>query len=178
MPKLPQLSPELQREMTRQGILTIHQEIKSGVKSYPFGEPLKTAFAWHDINNWSIGFDRNWELLGFVNESVSQSKYPPYNIIKMDDDNYVIEIALAGFIREEIKIIQMGDGVLSISGIESKEAIGDYVHKGIATRDFIHKFALADYVSVTKAEFYDGILKVTLYRDLPEESKPKLIEIQ
>jgi molecular chaperone IbpA len=170
---------DLQNELTKQGVRALHKELQTGVKLYPFNEvPLKTTFALNDINNWSIGFDRHWELLGIVNESISQSKYPPYNIIKMDDDNYVIEMALAGFIREEIKIIHFADGILRVSGIESKEAVGDYVHKGIATRDFTHEFALADYVSVVKAEFYDGILKVTLHRELPEEKKPKLIEIQ
>lgn len=128
------------------------------------------------INNWSVGFDRHWRLLEDLYNSTSRSTYPPYNIIKIDNENYRVEIALAGFTKDEIEIIHH-NGILKISGKKEVEVLSHYVHKGIAARDFEHQFALADYVEVKSAEFNNGILSVELKQELPEEKRPKTIKI-
>lgn len=130
-----------------------------------------------NIENWAVGFERHWDLLNMLHPDINKSTYPPYNIIKMEEHVYVIELALAGFIKEEIKITQ-SDNILTIEGSESKEARGSYVHKGIAARDFRREFALADYTDAVEAEFVDGVLRVIIYQEIPEEKRPKSIEIK
>lgn len=137
---------------------------------------ISTSWSLPSISNWALGFDRQWRMLEDLHSSVTRTTYPPYNIVKIADYEYVVELAVAGFTKEEIDITQH-DGILTISGKKVLENHGDYIHKGIANRDFEHKFALADYVEVTNASLIDGILKVELEQDLPEEKRPKTIKI-
>lgn len=137
---------------------------------------ISTSWSLPSISNWALGFDRQWRMLEDLHGSVTRATYPPYNIIKLDDYEYVVELAVAGFTKKEIEITQH-DGILTITGKKVVDISGDYIHKGIATRDFEHKFALADYVEVTDASMIDGILKVELKQDLPEEKRPKTIKI-
>jgi molecular chaperone IbpA len=130
-----------------------------------------------NVQTWTVGFDRHWSLLNMLHEDVVKTNYPPYNILKKDDSIYVIELALAGFTKEEIKIDQT-ENVLTVRGTEEKEAHGSFIHKGIGTRDFVREFALADYVEVVEAEFVDGILRIILIQEVPEEAKPKYIKIK
>lgn len=130
-----------------------------------------------NINTWTVGFDRHWDLLNMLHEDVAKTTYPPYNILKTGESVYVIELALAGFTKEEISITQ-DENVLTVKGTEEKEAYGSFVHKGIGTRDFYREFALADYVEVVEAEFVDGILRIILVQEIPEEAKPKVIKIK
>lgn len=106
--------------------------------------------------------------------------YPPYNLYKIaDQDLFVIEMAIAGFKRSEIKI-HVKDGGLYIEGKKTdvQDGIEEYYHKGLATREFSRAFTLAEHVEVVEAEFTDGILKVTLEKRIPEELKPREIEIK
>ena len=108
-----------------------------------------------------------------------KATYPPYNVAKIGDDEFWLEFALAGFSKSEIKVV-VKDNVLTISG-ERKDENPDgavYVHKGIATRKFIRSFTLPDWFEVTHAGMEDGILYVNLHKNVPEEKKPKEIQVK
>jgi len=139
--------------------------------------PISTTWSLPQIDSWTVGFDRHWKLLEDLHSSTAKNTYPPYNIIKMSDESYGVEVALAGFSKDEIEIVHH-NGILKISGKKDVEILGSFVHKGIATRDFEHQFALADYVEVKSATFENGILSIYLKQELPEEKRPKAIQIQ
>ena len=126
----------------------------------------------------SIGFDNL--VKEFFNEPqfTNATGYPPYNISKNKDDVYEITLAVAGFKKTDIEI-ELEDGTLKISGtsnvLDSDEI--EYLHKGIAERNFIRTFKLAEYVEVNSAKLEDGILRVGLVRNVPEAMKPKKIDI-
>jgi len=125
----------------------------------------------------SIGIDRLFDsMLSRIDNSTS-TNYPPYNIIKKDDDNYVIEVATAGFAEGEIDV-QVNDGQLIVTGEKAEtETEVNYLHQGIGTRKFVRSFQLAEYVEVKSATVENGILVVTLEREVPETMKPKRIAI-
>jgi molecular chaperone IbpA len=126
----------------------------------------------------TVGFDRIADLMDRVLSSdVAQPTYPPYNIEKTAEDAYRISIAVAGFAPEELSV-EVKDGSLNITARKSAEA-GDrsYLHRGIATRAFERRFALADHVRVTGAVHEHGMLHVDLVRETPEALKPRRIEI-
>ncbi|PCJ48810.1 MAG: heat-shock protein [Gammaproteobacteria bacterium] len=132
----------------------------------------------------SVGFDRldNMMTRVFDNEKKSPS-YPPYNIEKINDDQYRITMAIAGFKLENVKIMVHGD-LLTVNGEHSKEVANEapnkeitYLYKGIANRSFNRKFNLADHVKVVSAKMEDGILQIELTREIPDEAKPRTIEI-
>lgn len=127
---------------------------------------------------WMVGFERQVETLTRMAEDMGKgSSYPPYNIVKHDEDTYTVEMAVAGFKKSDIKI-QLKDNVLTISGTkDSKRDEDSFVHRGLGMRNFKNEFVLADYVEVSKASMVDGILFVDLERRIPEEHKPKFIEI-
>ncbi len=128
----------------------------------------------------SVGFDRMAEQFfndpSFVNNG---SGYPPYNISKNSDDIYEITLAVAGFKKGDIDI-SLEDGTLKIEGtsgvLDSDKEI-EYLHKGIAERNFIRTFKLAEFVEVKDAKLEDGILRVTLFRNVPDALKPQKIKI-
>ena len=123
----------------------------------------------------SIGLDSIFDsLLGTMEHN--QSNYPPYNIVKSDDDNYTIELAIAGFGQGDIDI-QVKEGELIIKGEKSEDDESQYLHHGIGTRKFTRTFNLAEYVEVKSADVENGILKVALERNIPEAMKPKSIAI-
>jgi len=126
----------------------------------------------------SIGFDRLAEQ--FFNDptfSNAQTGYPPYNIAKKEDDIYEVTLAVAGFKKDDIDI-SLEDGTLIIKGESNvlDESV-EYLHKGIAERNFIRTFKLAEFVEVKEAKLEDGILRVSLFRNVPDAMKPKKIEI-
>jgi molecular chaperone IbpA len=126
------------------------------------------------FNRWAIGFDPLLDTFKHISTGVKTGGYPPYNIYK-DGDQYTLELAVAGFSKEDITIT-VQELTLTVEGsLEASEA--EYVHKGIATRDFSQEFALAEYVVVKGAELKDGMLRITLERELPEEKKPITIAI-
>lgn len=122
-----------------------------------------------------IGFDR---LFKSIPEFVEANKYPPYNVIKDSETSTRIEIAVAGFKKSDIKI-EVKENVLTVSGAKSteKEEELDYQYRGLASRGFIRKFKLAEFMEVTGASLEDGILTVKLTQNIPEEAKAKEISI-
>lgn len=129
------------------------------------------------LESWTVGFDRQFTLLEDLRKNAKSVAYPPYNIKEIEEGvEYEIEMAVAGFTREDIKIT-IQDNSLKVEG-GSKESKSDtYVHKGIAARTFLQTFALADYVEVKEATLENGILTISLIRELPVEKQPKIIEI-
>jgi molecular chaperone IbpA len=123
-----------------------------------------------------VGFDALFdELEQFRMSSQTNETYPPYNIIKSGDNQYAIEIAVAGFSKDDIQI-EAEDRELKVTASkEKKEA--EYLHKGISTKSFTRTFRLADHVQVVGADLSDGMLSIELEVILPDEKKPKLIPI-
>ena len=125
---------------------------------------------------WAIGFET---LLDRFNDSHNSnaSNYPPYNIIKHDDANWSIELAVAGFERKDIDL-ELANGVLTISGkLEARDTEVEYVHRGLAQRAFTRKWTLAEDVVVRDASLSNGVLVITLERIIPEEKKARKIKI-
>ena len=113
----------------------------------------------------------------FAQATKPVNNYPPYNIIKIDEDKFIMEFAVAGFTKDEIEVI-VHKGVLTAKGEKQEDAEDtNYVYKGIAARKFSRSFTLPEHTDVTGAEVYNGILTVNLKREVPEEQKPKTIKI-
>ena len=123
----------------------------------------------------SIGFDSLFDRIPTVAQQ--DNGYPPYNIRKVDDYIYVIEIALAGFSERDIEV-EVADGVVSVRSKEDKDtAEAEYVHRGIARRSFARKWTLSDDMVVNGAEFQNGLLNINLEKVVPEEKKPRIVPI-
>ena len=126
----------------------------------------------------SIGFDRLFDEMDrlFMNSAQSTS-YPPYNIISRTENEYEVQLAVAGFSEEQLDVVYE-QGVLRIEGTSEKVDEGvTYLHKGVGARNFKREFRLADHVEVTNAGLKNGMLTVTLRRIVPEELQPKKIKI-
>ena len=130
------------------------------------------------VKTYSIGFDRMFDRL-LDDSLVTTTNYPPYNIVKMDDTNYAIQIAVAGFGKDDIEI-ETKENTLSIKSKEKGDVVDEttYLHKGISNRAFKRTFTISDDVVVRGATFENGLLNVELERIIPEEKKPRLIEIK
>ncbi|MEZ5686161.1 MAG: Hsp20 family protein [Paracoccaceae bacterium] len=126
----------------------------------------------------TVGFDRVADLMDRVLAAdVAQPSYPPYNIEKTDENAYRISIAVAGFSDAELGV-ELREGALIVTGRKSEdEPARTYLHRGIATRAFERRFALADHMKVTGAAHQDGMLHIDLVREVPEALKPRRIEI-
>ena len=123
-----------------------------------------------------IGFNRELSRLNTAHKSNSQS-YPPYDLLKLDEDTYRLSVAVAGFTKDDINV-SVDNGTLVIKGEIVEVTDGEVVHKGIASRKFIRSFALGEYMEVTSAELKDGMLHVHVVRIVPEDKKPKSIKIK
>ena len=129
------------------------------------------------ITKGSIGFDTILKRIETMAETLPKiPTYPPYNIKKVDENKYVIEIAVAGFGKQDIELV-LEDGVLTVKGQVTSDEAADYLFKGIADRAFTRKFTLADTVEVKNADLFNGMLKIWLERFIPENKRPKKIEI-
>jgi len=125
----------------------------------------------------TIGFDRLASLMENVsNQDVGTTSYPPYNIELLSENAYRITMAVAGFGEDDINI-EIKEQSLTITGNKSDETSAEYLHQGIAARNFERVFRLADHVEVTGAQLTNGLLHVDLKRELPETMKPRSIEI-
>ena len=126
--------------------------------------------------NTTIGFDHIIKRLTEMTESMPKiPTYPPYNIKKVDENKYVIEMAVAGFGKQDLEL-ELQEGILTVKGnITTDDA--DYIYKGIAERAFTRQFTLADTVEIKNADLINGMLKIWLERFIPEEKKPKKINI-
>ena len=123
-----------------------------------------------------IGFNRELNRLNTAHKTNSQS-YPPYDLLKLDEDTYKLSLAIAGFSKEDIDV-SVDNGTLIIKGEIVEVTDAEVVHKGIAGRKFTRSFALGEYMEVTGAEMKDGILNIHIDRIVPEEKKPKSIQIK
>ena len=146
--------------------------------------PSLASYGIKDLDKFFVGFDDTFNRLAKFDDDVTKNipNYPPYNIKKVDDNKYVIELAVAGFSKQELEL-EISDGVLTIKGhsnIDSLTADGvnqTFLYKGISDRAFTRKFTLADTVEIKNAEYLNGMLKIFLERIIPEHKKPKKIEI-
>lgn len=128
------------------------------------------------IASW-VGFDRIWnELEKTTDRAVKAIGYPPYNVKKVDDNHYVIEMAVAGFSKTDIDITTKDDQLV-IKGEMKPDTESNFIYKGIAERAFERSFTLADSVIVKNASMVNGMLKVWLEQFIPEEKRPKKIDI-
>jgi molecular chaperone IbpA len=132
-----------------------------------------------DFNNvHKISPDLLKQFIGFQFEipKYAASSYPPYNMIKNEDGSIILELAVAGFSQEELEVVT-SDGQLKVIGKKSADAKTDYLHRGISGRDFERNFVLDKQVVVEAASHENGILKIALRRVIPENEKPRKIEI-
>ena len=134
-----------------------------------------TTLTLPDFHRTMLGFDRLVEDF----QSFNNAGYPPYNVEKSGDDKYQITLALAGFVRDDLKI-DVQEGILTITGekVEAESEEIQYLHKGIANRSFTRTWKLAEYVEVVEAKMENGMLYIDLERIVPEEKKPRLIEVK
>ena len=134
-----------------------------------------TTLTLPDFHKTLLGFDRLVEDF----QSFNNAGYPPYNVEKSGDDKYQITLALAGFVRDYIKI-NIQEGTLTVTGekADSKDDGIEYLHRGIANRSFTRNWSLAEYVEVVEAKMENGMLYIALERLVPEEKKPKSIKIK
>ena len=126
---------------------------------------------------FAIGFDRTFQLLERAS-APSNNNYPPYNIVKHDAENFSIEMAVAGFGKDDISITKEKEILSIVGGVRDAEPDDmEYIHRGLASRSFKRTFTLADDIKVESSELLDGILFVYLKREIPEEDKPQEIKI-
>lgn len=127
----------------------------------------------------TVGFDRLSQMLQSNMLSDASSAYPPYNIVKIDDDNYAISMAVAGFAEKDIDITAKDTQLIIQGKATEREEAKDvtYLHRGIAERAFERRFQLADHIRVTGATLENGLLTVSLVREIPEQMKPRKIDI-
>jgi molecular chaperone IbpA len=133
------------------------------------------AQALANINRALVGFDRIFNDRFF--QGAQNGNYPPHNIVKYSEDHYGIEVAVAGFSKDDISV-EVNQDQLKITGNKSVDDTKEYIHRGLAFRDFSQTYTLAEYMEVKGAEVKDGMLKITIERHVPEALKPRLIEIK
>ena len=128
------------------------------------------------IYKFAIGFDGLFEQLQHLEQRTKDSGYPPFNLIKLNETNYAIELAVAGFTEDELDV-EVEDGHLVIRGtnrLVTEEGRAEYIHRGIAARDFVKRIKLAEGVEVNTAHVKNGILTVKLEQFIPEPVKQKV----
>ena len=124
-----------------------------------------------------IGFDPILNELERIHQAGrSQDNYPPHNVVKIDDDNFNIELAVAGFSEDDISL-EVKDGILLIKGQHNEDDDREYAHKGISSRKFEKSFRLSEFVVIDGADLKDGILVVNARVEIPEEQRPRKIKI-
>jgi len=141
---------------------------------------MRSAFDFAPFRRSSVGFDRLFDMLENSSFGATQENYPPFDLIKEGDNDYRIQLAVAGFKPDEIDITAQ-QNVLVVSGRksdESEEKGSDFIYRGIANRSFERRFALADHIQVKGADLKDGLLSIALVREIPESMKPKKISIE
>ena len=134
------------------------------------------------ITKFGIGFDNMFDDLMRVTAQQSNTNYPPYNLVQISDDEYLISIAVAGFGQDNLSVTKdknflIVEGTHAAETVENNDSTAVYLHKGISERSFRREFQLADHVEITNANLELGILGIHLKREVPEEMKPKTIAI-
>ena len=137
---------------------------------------MRSAFDFAPFRRSTIGFDRLFDLL--ENSSIAQGgeNYPPFDLLQVDENHYRINLAVAGFSRDEIDITAQQNQLI-VTGKKNDDDKAAYVHRGIANRSFERRFGLADHIKVTDADLRDGLLSIDLVREIPEAMKPRKISI-
>ena len=130
------------------------------------------------FRNLTVGFDSIFDQLSSLSQ-FEIPKYPPYNIKKVEDNKYQLEMALAGFAKSDLEV-EVKDNTLTVTGnsADDTENTNSFVYKGIAQRAFTRQWALMDYLKVFNANFKDGVLTVDIELNLPEDKKAKKIEVK
>ena len=132
----------------------------------------------NQLTPYAVGFDRMFDNLSrYVDNNATSTGFPPYNIRKEGDYNYVIEMALAGFGKDDIEV-EVADGTLSVRSVKENSEDDSTVYRGISYRKFERKFTMADDIVVNGASLENGMLKLELERVVPEEKKPRLITVK
>jgi molecular chaperone IbpA len=124
-----------------------------------------------------IGFNRELDRLSTVHDLATRQAYPPYDILKLDEDTYKLSLAVAGFSKTDIDV-SVDNGTLIIKGEIAEITDAEIVYKGIAARKFTRTFALGEYMEVSSAELKDGMLTINIVRVVPEDKKPKVIKVK
>jgi len=140
---------------------------------------MRSAFDFAPYRRSTVGFDRLFDMLENSSFGQGQENYPPFDLIKEGENEYRIQLAVAGFKPDEIDITAQ-QNVLIVSGRkseESEEKGPEFVYRGIANRSFERRFALADHIQVRNADLSDGLLSIELVREIPEAMKPRKINI-
>ena len=138
---------------------------------------------WNSLRPFSVGFDSIFEEFERMLETTERnnSNYPPYNIHKLNDNHYKIEVALAGYSKDDIEL-ELKDSTLTIRNKTKEKVINEngngVIHKGISTRQFERSFTISEDMKVKNAELKNGLLNIDLERIIPEEKKPRLIDIK
>ena len=132
----------------------------------------------NQLTPYAVGFDRQFNRLNdYIKHQHQSTGFPPYNIQKVKDFEYEIEMALAGFSKEDIEV-EVADGVLTVRSVKDNEESDDVIHRGISYRKFVRKFTMADDIVVNSAKLENGLLHISLERIVPEEKKPRLVDIK
>ena len=134
------------------------------------------------LTKFGIGFDNMFDELMRVSAQQTSTNYPPYNIVQINEDEYMISVAVAGFGHDNLTVTKdkkflIIEGKHSTETVENSDATCTYLHKGISERSFRREFQLADHVEISNAHLELGILSVHLKREVPEDAKPKTIAI-
>ena len=137
---------------------------------------MRSAFDFAPYRRSTIGFDRLFDLL--ENSALGQGteNYPPFDLIQLDENHYRISLAVAGFSQDEIDITAQQNQLI-VSGKKRDDDKVEYIHRGIANRQFERRFGLADFIKVTDADLKDGLLSIDLVREIPEAMRPRKISI-
>nr|MDQ4088385.1 Hsp20 family protein [Pseudomonadota bacterium] len=135
---------------------------------------MRSAFDFAPFRRSTVGFDRLFDMLETSGMGQTQENYPPFDLIKLDENKYRIELAVAGFGPDEIDITAQQNQLI-VSGRKNDDSGASYIHRGIATRSFERRFALADHIQVRGADLKDGLLSIELEREIPEAMKPRKI---
>ena len=138
---------------------------------------MRTAYDFSPLFRSSVGFDRIFDLLENATRVQTMDNWPPYNIEKVGEDQYRISMAVAGFSPDELNLTTQPNWLV-VSGQKQGEESTQYLHRGIATRSFERRFELADHVKVKDARLDNGLLTIELVREVPEEMRPRRIEVQ
>ena len=140
---------------------------------------MRSAFDFAPYRRSTVGFDRLFDMLENSSFGATQENYPPFDLIKQGDNEYRIQLAVAGFQPDEIDITAQ-QNVLVVSGRKGEggeEGGNDFIYRGIANRSFERRFALADHIQVKGADLKDGLLAIDLVREIPEAMKPRKIAV-
>ena len=137
---------------------------------------MRTVLDFSSLHRSSIGFDRMFELLESAASTTPADNWPPFDSVKVADDQYRITMAVAGFGRDDLQIT-LQNNVLTVSGERKVDHVGEILHRGIASRPFTRRFELAEHMQIGGASLKDGLLVIDLKRELPEALKPRQIPI-